>query len=283
MQMEPSRRIALLIDGDNAQASLFPQILAEVSKYGVITIRRVYGDWTTSNLKGWSEVIKIYALKAEQQHSYTSGKNSTDSALIIDAMDILYTAGLDGFCIVSSDSDYTRLATRIREANLFVMGIGRKITPPAFVNACNIFVYTENLKPEKVTTVKAVEKTTKVVPSPKVEKKTSASSTSNTTKSSASASSPSTATTNTKANARFRKLFSQAYDVASKDTEGWINLSALGTSLRQLDPAFDPRSYGHKMLSQLVQARNDFFEIRKETKSGSDTIYIKLKDENSKH
>ena len=145
--MAANRRLALMIDGDNAEAKLLPQVLAEVSRYGIMTIRRVYGDWTTTQLKGWKEILHTYALKPEQQFSYTTGKNSTDSALIIDAMDIIYTAGVDGICIVSSDSDYTRLATRIREKNLFVMGIGRKLTPRSFVNACDIFVYTENLPP----------------------------------------------------------------------------------------------------------------------------------------
>jgi uncharacterized LabA/DUF88 family protein len=145
--MDTTRRLALLIDGDNAQAALLPQMLTEVNKYGMATIRRVYGDWTEPQMKGWKEALNVYALQLVQQFRYTKGKNATDSALIIDAMDILYTAGIDGFCLVSSDSDFTRLATRIREKNLFVMGIGKESTPRPFIDACNVFVYTENLMP----------------------------------------------------------------------------------------------------------------------------------------
>ncbi|MGB9907834.1 MAG: NYN domain-containing protein, partial [Candidatus Saccharicenans sp.] len=126
---ERSRKIALLIDGDNAQPSLIGDILAEVGKYGLITIRRIYGDWTTVNMAGWKKALHENAIQPVQQFRYTVGKNATDSALIIDAMDILHSRLVDGFCIVSSDSDYTRLATRIREAGFFVMGIGKRSTP----------------------------------------------------------------------------------------------------------------------------------------------------------
>src|SRR5579871_7006904 len=135
----------MLIDGDNAQASLIGETLAEAGKYGLVTIRRVYGDWTTANMGGWKDTLQTHAIQPIQQFRYTVGKNATDSAMIIDAMDILYTVNVDGFCLVSSDSDYTRLATRIREKSLFVMGIGKQLTPNAFVKACDIFVYTENL------------------------------------------------------------------------------------------------------------------------------------------
>ncbi len=123
-----SRRIAMLIDGDNAQPSLLGEMLAEAGKYGLVTMRRIYGDWTTANMGGWKDTLHTYAIQPIQQFRYTVGKNATDSAMIIDAMDILYTARVDGFCLVSSDSDYTRLATRIREKSLFVMGIGKKLT-----------------------------------------------------------------------------------------------------------------------------------------------------------
>ena len=139
------RRIAILIDGDNAQPKLLEHILEEVSKAGIVTIRRIYGDWTSSNMKGWKEQLNVNAVQPIQQFSYTKGKNSTDSTLIIDAMDILHGKLVDGFCIVSSDSDYTRLATRIREEGIFVMGIGEKKTPEPFVKACERFIYTENL------------------------------------------------------------------------------------------------------------------------------------------
>ena len=145
-----SRRLAVLIDGDNAQPSLIEKMLSEASKYGTVTVRRNYGDWTTSNMGGWKDTLQTYAIQPIQQFRYTIGKNATDSAMIIDAMDLLYSGTVDAFCLVSSDSDYTRLATRIREKGFFVMGIGQKKTPRAFVNACDVFVYTENLMPKKV-------------------------------------------------------------------------------------------------------------------------------------
>src|SRR6185295_11580944 len=143
------QRIAMLIDGDNAQAGLLPQMLAESGRHGQVTVRRIYGDWTTVNMNSWKETLNFHAFQPIQQFRYTIGKNATDSAMIIDAMDILHSSVVDGFCLVSSDSDYTRLATRIRETGIFVMGIGEKKTPKPFVNACDVFVYTENLVAEK--------------------------------------------------------------------------------------------------------------------------------------
>ena len=142
---DQTRNIAVLIDGDNAQPSLISDVLAEVAKYGTITVRRAYGDWTTQSMSGWKVALHEGAFQPQQQFAYTTGKNATDSALIIDAMDLLYSGVVDGFCIVSSDSDFTRLATRIREQGLFVMGIGGPETPKSFVNACEVFVHTTNL------------------------------------------------------------------------------------------------------------------------------------------
>src|SRR6195952_3329632 len=157
MENKPNK-LALLVDGDNAQAKLLTLILEEASKYGKVTIRRIYGDWTTQHMNNWKGILNELAFNPIQKFSYTTGKNSTDSALIIDAMDILHDNLVDGFCIVSSDSDYTGLAKRIREDGVFVMGIGEKKTPNAFVKSCEIFTYIENLeitesidvKPEKV-------------------------------------------------------------------------------------------------------------------------------------
>lgn len=137
----------MLIDGDNAQPSLLRHVLAEAAKYGTVTTRRIYGDWTTPEMSGWKESLHSHAVQPQQQFRYTKGKNSTDSALIIDAMDLLHSGTVGGFCIVSSDSDYTRLATRIREQGFFVMGVGQAHTPEPFVKACEVFVYTENLAP----------------------------------------------------------------------------------------------------------------------------------------
>jgi predicted nuclease of predicted toxin-antitoxin system len=224
-------------------------MLAEVSKYGVMIIRRVYGDWTTTQLKSWKEVLHTYALKPEQQFSYTTGKNATDSALIIDAMDIIYTANVDGICIVSSDSDYTRLATRIREKNLFVMGIGEKKTPRAFVNACDVFVYTENLQ-------SGAENSSQQMPPPIT----------NDVKKSANA-----------APSALVDIFRTAFELAVQE-DGWAHLGRVGQVLRQNDPGFDPRTYGYKLLSQLAEADPRFIEIdKRKSKSGGESIYIRLK------
>lgn len=142
-------KLAVLIDADNAQASIIHELLAEVSRYGTASVKRAYGDWTTTNLKGWKEVLHKMAIQPMQQFSYTTGKNSTDSSLIIDAMDLLHAGSLNGFCLVSSDSDFTRLATRIREAGLVVYGFGEKKTPQPFVAACDKFIYTEILRPQQ--------------------------------------------------------------------------------------------------------------------------------------
>ncbi len=239
-----------MIDGDNAQAALLPQMLAEVSKYGVMKIRRVYGDWSSSQLNPWKDLLHTYALKPEQQFSYTSGKNATDIALIIDAMDFINTAGVDGICIVSSDSDYTPLATRIREKNLFVMGIGRSTTPRAFVNACDVFVYTENLHSN-------VEDVGSALPLP--------------------ASKPEDMPVPVNDESQIEGLFRRAFDAVVQD-DGWAHLGAFGSSLRKLDPGFDPRTYGHKLLSQMVQASPNFFKIQKRaSKGGNEAIYIRLK------
>ena len=234
-----SRRIAMLIDGDNAQASLLGEMLAEAGKYGLVTVRRIYGDWTTTNMGSWKDTLHTYAIQPIQQFSYSVGKNSTDSAMIIDAMDILYTVRVDGFCLVSSDSDYTRLATRIREKSLFVMGIGKKLTPRAFVNACDVFVYAENL-------LKPLPSSS---PKPKTKPELSPD---------------------------LQPLFKSAFDVAMQD-DGWTFLGALGHHLRQLDPGFDPRTYGYKQLSLLVKGHPEMFEIKPARGKGAAQIYVKLK------
>lgn len=244
-----------MIDGDNAEAALLPQMLAEVSKYGAMTIRRVYGNWESSQLRPWKELLHTYGLKPEQQFSYTSGKNATDIALIIDAMDFLHTAEVDGICIVSSDGDYTPLVTRIREKGLFVMGIGHRQTPRAFVNACDRFVYTENLHSE------AEGSTQSSISIPNNDTVTASE----------------TSVENGTGIMRAENLFRTAYNSSAQD-DGWAHLGAFGQSLRQLDPSFDSRSYGHKSLSQLVQANLGFFKIQKrKSKSGNADIYIRLK------
>lgn len=249
--METNLRLALLIDGDNAQADLIPQVLAEVSKYGIMTIRRVYGDWSQPTMKGWKEALNTYALRPQQQFAYTKGKNATDIALVIDAMDFLHTAGIDGVCIVSSDSDYTGLATHIREKNLFVMGIGKQQTPRAFVNACTVFVYTENLTSEDDLMI--TEAASPLNSDPVLEEVT------------IDAADP----------VQLERLFTTAFESAVREN-GWATLAEMGSLLRQLDPAFDSRTYGYKHLSQLVEASPDFIEVKRDGKDGG-VIHIRLK------
>jgi uncharacterized LabA/DUF88 family protein len=241
-----SKRIAMLIDGENAQSSLIDKMVAETGKYGLVTVRRIYGDWTTPQMKSWKEILNAHAIQPIQQFRYTVGKNSSDASLIIDAMDILYEGTVHGFCLVSSDSDYTRLATRIREKGLFVMGIGRKNTPPAFVKACEVFVYTENLMPEK--------QIVKVIPHHEE------------------------AISSNIMNDPL-PLLKNAFDMAEQE-DGWAFLGTLGGRLRQLDPGFDSRTYGYNQLSQLVKAQKNTFEIKEnKSRSGPSLIYIKLKEQ----
>ncbi|RMG27124.1 MAG: NYN domain-containing protein [Bacteroidetes bacterium] len=237
-------KVAILIDGDNARPTLLGKYLAEAGKYGTVTLRRIYGDWTTPNMKGWKGMLNDHAVQPIQQFRYTVGKNATDSALIIDAMDLLHSGLVDAFCLVSSDSDYTRLATRIREAGIFVMGIGENKTPKAFVNACNLFIYTENLLPKEPTTTKSKNgrktktKTKKPDPLP---------------------------------------MLLEAYELASGEDD-WVHLSAVGTQLQQLDPGFDPRTFGYRKLSSLFKAYSDKFELKFETDKGPSSIYVRLKE-----
>ena len=226
----------MLVDGDNAQASLLEHVLAEAAKYGTVTTRRIYGDWTTPQMTSWKEVLHSLAIQPIQQFRYTKGKNSTDSALIIDAMDLLHSGTAGGFCIVSSDSDYTRLATRIREQGLFVMGVGREDTPEAFVKACEVFVYTQNLSGADELGDRAQVASAEWIP-----------------------------------------LTKRAIEMNTGD-DGWAFLGAVGSALRQLDPAFDVRTYGHQRLWPLVESRSDLFELREEkTQEGPSLVYVRLK------
>lgn len=237
----------MLIDGDNAQSALLPQMLVEAARYGQVTLRRIYGDWTTTNMNSWKETLNFHAFQPIQQFRYTIGKNATDSAMIIDAMDILHSGVVEGFCLVSSDSDYTRLATRIRETGIFVMGIGEKKTPKPFVNACDVFVYTENLVAQK----KAVQqKRTDTARTKKKEVKEEPDPT---------------------------PLLSQAFEMAVQE-DGWASLAGLGNALIQLDPGFDPRTYGQKQLSRLVRSLKDSFEIKPQDKNGSTLFFVKMKE-----
>lgn len=227
--MEKAKKLALLVDGDNAQPKILDLILEEASKYGKVTIRRIYGDWTTPQMNKWKNILNDIAFNPIQKFSYTSGKNSTDSALIIDAMDILHAGQVDGFCIVSSDSDYTGLAKRIREEGVFVMGIGEKKTPNAFVRSCEIFTYVENLE---VTEIPEEPEVVVGKPMKKIIDKG-------------------------KKPALDSKLLNKAFDMSSNESDE-VNVSTIGSNLRKLDPSFDPRTYGYKSLTHLLKNVKNF-------------------------
>ncbi len=239
-------RIALLIDGDNAQPKRLPAILDEVSRTGTITIRRIYGDWTTTGMTGWKDLLNANAIQPVQQFAYTKGKNSTDSAMIIDAMDILHGDLVDAFCLVSSDSDYTRLATRLREAGIHVMGVGEKKTPEAFVKACERFIYIENLD----TTDEAISEKGR------------------------SRGKRGARTETLSSNKALMRLFRKAYNNARGDDDE-VALSLIGQSLRRLDPGFDPRTYGYSSLSSLVMALGDKLQVRREEKGNMVMVRFK--------
>jgi len=253
------RNLAMLIDGDNAQATLLAKMIVEAAKHGQVTIRRIYGDWTTNNMKSWKETLNFHAFQPIQQFRYTVGKNATDSAMIIDAMDILHSGTVDGFCLISSDSDYTRLATRIRETGIFVMGIGEKKTPKPFVNACDVFVYTENLvdREKKTPKSRTTKKTTRGRPKAKAKVEAEV--------------------VETEAEADPMPLLEQAFDMAVQE-DGWARLDMMGSNLYQLDPGFDPRTYGHKQLSRLVGNLKGAFEMRTQEIDGSTLLYVKMKE-----
>ena len=234
MAINNNQKLAVLIDADNAQASVIKELLAEVSIYGTATIKRAYGDWTTTNLKSWKEVLHTMAIQPIQQFSYTTGKNSTDASLIIDAMDVLYAGAVDGFCLVSSDSDFTRLATRIREAGLVVYGFGERKTPEPFVAACDKFVYTEILreKPEELKPEEPKPETAEVVVAelPKL-----------------------------------KPMIIAALDAAAGE-DGWALLGPVGSHMTKNQPSCDPRNYKFKKLSELMRGQK-YLEV-KEVSSG---------------
>lgn len=216
---DPSnRKLAVLIDADNAQASIVEGLLAEIAKYGTAHTKRIYGDWTLPSLGSWKETLLRHSIQPMQQFRYTKGKNATDGAMMIDAMDLLYSRNFDGFCIVSSDSDFTRLASRLRESGMTVYGFGEQKTPEPFVAACDKFVYTEVLRAEAGTDApgrksgKDLRKDSKLV-----------------------------------------SLIRTAVNAAADET-GWAHLSGVGSQLAKLSPEFDSRNYGYAKLSGLLKA-----------------------------
>jgi uncharacterized LabA/DUF88 family protein len=237
------KRLAVLIDADNAQPLITEGLMSEVAKYGVASVKRIYGDWTTPNLSGWKSVLLEHSIQPIQQFRYTVGKNATDSAMIIDAMDLLYTKRFDGFCLVSSDSDFTRLASRIREGGLLVYGFGEKKTPKAFVSACDKFLFTEVLRLQDNTELTVKKKTANEL----------------------------------KRDAKLVALLRGALEAAS-DESGWANLGAVGSNIAKQAPEFDPRNYGFSKLGELAAAIKLFnIDERVQTDGLSRSIYISEK------
>ena len=268
---ESKFNIAVLIDGDNAQAKLIKEIIEEVSKYGKVTIRRIYGDWTTPHMNSWKETINQYSISPIQKFSYTTGKNSTDSSMIIDAMDILHSKSVEGFCIVSSDSDYTGLAKRIREEGLFVMGIGRKTTPIAFAHSCEVFTFSENLISEIEPPKPKVERTKEKSPIKEKEAKAKSN-----TKAKIVAKETVEKTEKSKDFPELDiQLIDKAFEISiNEDSEAFI--SKVGTSLRKIDPSFDPRTYGFKTLTQLFE-KIDKYNVVKNEVNGLNHPLLRLK------
>ncbi|MCZ4314065.1 NYN domain-containing protein [Comamonadaceae bacterium G21597-S1] len=219
-----NHRLAVLIDADNAQPSVIQELLAEVSRYGTATIKRAYGDWTKSHLKGWKDVLHALAIQPMQQFSYTSGKNATDAALIIDAMDVLHDGKVDGFCLVSSDSDFTRLATRIREAGLTVFGFGEQKTPEAFQAACDKFIFTEILRND----VPPAAQEKEAEPGPSLPP--------------------------------LRPMILAALQAVARD-DGWAILGPVGSHITKNNPSFDARNYGFAKLGELMR-KQPYLEVK---------------------
>ena len=238
--------LAILIDGDNIPSAFVKEMMEEIAKYGNPTIKRIYGDWTKPNLSKWKNILLENAITPIQQYGYTSGKNATDSAMIIDAMDILYSEKVNGFCIVSSDSDFTRLATRLREAGMQVIGIGEKKTPNPFIVACDKFIYIEILKnksKEKVSEDEMeLDKETFDTISPK----------------------------------EIKLIASTINDLS--DDEGWAFLGDVGSLLQKKRPNFDPRNYGFQKLTPLIKSTGKFEIDQRESQKGRyKLIYVRNK------
>jgi uncharacterized LabA/DUF88 family protein/Fe-S-cluster formation regulator IscX/YfhJ len=251
MDLQKDIRLAVLIDADNVPYSNVKGVMEEIAKYGTPTFKRIYGDWTKPTVSGWKNVLLENAITPIQQYSYTSGKNSSDSALIIDAMDILYSGKVDGFCIVSSDSDFTRLATRLREAGMKVFGIGQKKTPNPFIVACDKFIYMEIIpvfEAEENTTVK----TKATTPKPK--------------------------TAVDKVNKETLKLISHTINDLA-DENGWAFLGEVGNLILKKQPNFDPRNFGFQKLTPLIKSLPQFEIDKRETdKAGIKLVYIRNKE-----
>ncbi|WP_349572291.1 NYN domain-containing protein [Azotobacter salinestris] len=231
--LDDQKKIAVLIDADNAQYSKIKSIIDEISKHGHVITKRAYGDWSSEYLKNWKTVLNELAIQPMQQFAYTTGKNSTDSSLIIDAMDLLYTEKYDAFALISSDSDFTKLASRLRESEVYVFGVGEKKTPASFRNSCDDFIFSENLG-EPIVTVATNEKTGKT-PAKEAEEIPQE---------------------------IIDALLSGWLQYKDDDQEDWANVAPVGGLLKRLKPDFDPRTYGVTKIPELI-AKIDIFEMTK--------------------
>lgn len=237
--IDDQARLAVLIDADNSQPSIIAGLMDEIAAHGIASVKRIYGDWTDTKLKGWKNALLEHGLHPMQQFAYTTGKNATDSAMIIDAMDLLYTKNFDGFCIVSSDSDFTRLASRIRESGIKVYGFGEQKTPKAFIGVCDKFIYTENLR-------RATNHKEPVTVKIKGDNKA------------------------------LLALVRNAVEDTTNEA-GWSYLGSIGQNLINKAPEFDPRSYGHKKLLDLIESLGEFEFKYSDPLSGSQAVHVRLK------
>jgi uncharacterized LabA/DUF88 family protein len=244
--MDANLNIAVLIDGDNIPSAYVKEMMEEIAKYGNPTIKRIYGDWTRPNLSKWKNLLLENAITPIQQYGYTSGKNATDSAMIIDAMDILYSQKVNGFCLVSSDSDFTRLATRLREAGMQVIGIGEKKTPNPFIVACDKFIYIEILKNKTEKKDDGLDKDSGKSSVDKITRK------------------------------EIKLLATTISDLSDED--GWAFLGDVGGLLQKKQPNFDSRNYGFEKLTPLIKSIGEFeLEQRENPKSRHKLIFVKNK------
>lgn len=258
-------KLAVLIDADNVPYSNVKGMMEEIAKFGTPTTKRIYADWTKPNANGWKSVLLEHAITPIQQYSYTVGKNSSDSAMIIDAMDLLYSDKVDGFCIVSSDSDFTRLAIRLRESGMKVIGIGEKKTPNSFIVACDRFIYIEVLDG-------AIKKTRKTANLPSKSTKSSSISTSKTTPK------PVEKDNVGKIDTQTIELIEDTLE-AIGDDDGWAFLGDVGNLISKKKPEFDPRNYGFTKLTPMLKSMTDILEIdeRESDKKGIKHVFVRLK------
>lgn len=255
---EHTKRLAVLIDADNAQASVIEALLEEVARFGEATVRRIYGDFTSTNSASWKKFLNKHSIKPVQQFAYTTGKNATDSTMIIDAMDLLYTRRFEGFCLVTSDSDFTGLAVRLREEGLQVFGFGEQKTPEAFRNACHKFIFTEVLRTPEPSAASSARSVPEILETPvRINGEALA----------------------VLARPPFPEKFLKEALENAVDDSGWSQLGTFGSYLQKIQPDFDSRLHGFKKLSDLVRGRPDLFttEERPATGSNHKVLYLRAR------